>query len=425
MEYSHPRAKISLLPSNNELAYISAFFFLWLLPVTSSLAVSLVGLKFSFIGMRWQNQYQLEISFYLASIFLVGIACSCLVIAVLKLRVGKAIASKLIALRFSKVEKLVVLSIAVIAFIGVILSFGGLSAFQAYNGPRHSWLGNGAWSIILLFSCILMQYRRGALAGKNTILFLPLSVYFPILLLGSRIDYISLMLCAIIFLWISSEWRVFKKVLATFFILSYLFISMLVVGNFRYAYQNILHNPLGPAVAPLTASESSSKMIYLSTLGDLGASIFQVVGLTSSNPGLHFGIKSAVFRYGERLLPGPLFPDRPGDISTFLPEPIGGGAMHALAEGFYIDGLRGAIVVAIVFSLLIAVSTYLSGLGAAKNHPVGLLVIYFPWLLVIRGGWYQFFSVFKSLEILIFFIIIIWLLNRADFSAKSARLFRN
>ena len=53
-------------------------------------------------------------------------------------------------------------------------------------------------------------------------------------------------------------------------------------------------------------------MFYLSTIGDLGVSVFQIVGLVQEQINNVVGMETAALTYAVRLLPGPFFANRPG-----------------------------------------------------------------------------------------------------------------
>lgn len=158
-------------------------------------------------------------------------------------------------------------------------------------------------------------------------------------------------------------------------------------------------------------------MFYLSTFGDLGASVFQVVGLEQVHGVI--GLGSAMLSYTARLLPGPFFSNRPNDFWLQLPELIGGGALHPLGEGYLISGLSGCALIGAVFGVLIAISIFASGHLRSTRSPILWMVFAFPWLLLIRGGWYQFFSILKSLEILLLFISILLIISRVGCEFKK------
>ena len=121
------------------------------------------------------------------------------------------------------------------------------------------------------------------------------------------------------------------------------------------------------------------------------------------------GAPKAGIIYLERLLPGPFFPDRPGDLAALLPEKIGGGALHSLGEAYLIGGMFGCLSLAALFGALAALSIFFGNRLKHSWSSAHFVVFLFPWLLLIRGGWYQLFSILKSMEI--FFAICICLVT--------------
>jgi hypothetical protein len=120
--------------------------------------------------------------------------------------------------------------------------------------------------------------------------------------------------------------------------------------------------------------------------------------------------------YLMRLLPGPFFAERPHDFMLRLPEVIGGGALHSIGEAYLIFGFFGCAFMGAIFGMLIAISTFSSRYLTFSRSPILWVVFLFPWLLLIRGGWYQFFAILKSIEVLsilvLAWVIVGWVRNR-------------
>lgn len=91
-----------------------------------------------------------------------------------------------------------------------------------------------------------------------------------------------------------------------------------------------------------------------------------------------------------------------------MSEPIGGGSLHAMGEAFLIGGYFGYIFVGIFMGALISASIFSSVIFKGFQPAVRSLIFVFPWLLLIRGGWYQLFSIIKSIEICLFLIILLY-----------------
>lgn len=147
------------------------------------------------------------------------------------------------------------------------------------------------------------------------------------------------------------------------------------------------------------------RMFYLSTIGDIGVSVFQIVGILQEQMHLAIGMGEAILSYALRLLPGPLFANRPEDFAAQLPEAIGGGALHPLGEGYLIFGLWGCAFVGAIFGVLIAFAILAGRHYRSSRSPLSLILFMLPWLLLIRGGWYQFFALIKSIELLLLLLL--------------------
>ncbi len=416
--------------SSQELAYISIFFLLWLFPLVVTLMASIAGYKFSYEGLQWQNKNQAMVGLIVCSALSVGLISSAFILHVLKSwPSGRSIVSRLSSARITMLQMIAAAVIAAISLYGVVYSFGGFMKIGSpYDGANYSWLGSGGWSIALLFSVALLMHGSGVKYSKTRFLLLPTLIYSPVLLFGSRIDYISLMIGSIVFMFIAHRMNVGNKFLFALLLIFYLFAVSHTLANLRYLdfirplditgiqAESVSIPRLISAVGTANYGRShagESDMFYLSTIGDIGASVFQVVGISGSSQNRELGYLAAVCNYAVRLLPGPLFFARPGDLSQRISANVGGGALHSLGEGFFIDGIIGCLVVTIVFSLFIAISAFLVFRApGARSSPLSCLIIQFPWLLLIRGGWYQFFSLIKAFQILFCLIVIMTLIGR-------------
>ena len=107
---------------------------------------------------------------------------------------------------------------------------------------------------------------------------------------------------------------------------------------------HILQSPIGTR---------QDNVFTLNTFGDVGSSMFQIIGLLKEVPDRMVGLSNAFVAYATRMLPGPFFPNRPIDFSVQLPERIGDGATHALAEGYLVSGEIGTMLVSLVVGVLL------------------------------------------------------------------------
>jgi hypothetical protein len=121
------------------------------------------------------------------------------------------------------------------------------------------------------------------------------------------------------------------------------------------------------------------------------------------------------------MVPGSLGIERPGDLWVMTSENIGGGALHALGEGYLISGILGIILVSIFMGMLAAFPAIVYTKVKSLSDQLSLMLLAFPWLLLIRGGWYQFFAMFKSLSIFFCFIILILVIRLVRLKLNSWR----
>jgi hypothetical protein len=266
-------------------------------------------------------------------------------------------------------------------------------------------LGYGAWGVT--YSIALCFIVGGFLERKIPFALIVLFVtvaYLPSFIVGSRIDYVSLMVVMFAYSVLFTGNKQAPGYLISFLIVVITLVVGLIIGFIRY------HGFIFPEsleyLTPIT-QHSDSTMLYLSTYGDVGASFFQIIGLLRSEVISPVQFDSALYEYLERLLPGSFFPDRPIDLATLLPENIGGGALHSVGEGYLIGGPAGSGLVGLFFGFLGSISLLSVRMLAIKFTPVIFVFFAFPWLILIRGGWYQLFATIKSIQILAFFLILL------------------
>ena len=294
--------------------------------------------------------------------------------------------------------------IAVFSGIGVFLSFGGTIFQRAYGGASNIWLGNGSWSIFFILAVYLISIiiiEKYSIYSAN--IFSMIS-FFPILISGSRIDYISVQLAIIIYVLYIYEKNIKQRLLTALGIGVWTVGVAQIIGVFRNQHvekikiSNLIVSPVGT---------SESNVFNLSTFGDIGASMFQIIGLLKEVPNRMVGLSDAFVVYAVRMLPGPLFSNRPGGFSVLLPEIIGSGATHSLAEGYFVSGVIGVILVSLMVGILLGFSA-IAGRSYRTSRSLSALIIFsFPWLLLIRGGWYLFFAFFKAAEVILLIYIIL------------------
>lgn len=414
------------LPSGNEMVHSAIYLIAWLFPVIASFLVALSGRLFSYVSPKWQL-HNLDIVglSILTALFggMSAVIATIYLINFFDLRIKLKTLNKK---QFTAQTTLIVV-LALVSGFGLYKSFGGSILENAYRGANVTWLGYGAWSVtfiflvfILISEFLLRRVSTTVLLGVVTVLF------FPFLISGSRIDYFSVMLGLAAYKYFYSDGRIFSRIIqASSIIALALFVSNLI-GNIRYQvtinsalnfhYFRDISLPINESIIEKSPASLENKTVnsgfYLSTLGDIGASHFQIVGLIENGEFQPPDAGEQIKAYFERLLPGTFFANRPVDVATLAPENIGGGALHALGEGYAINRLFGCGLMGAVFGSLIAFSIYLGRSLVVEYSPVLASLVLFPWLILVRGGWYQFFALIKTLEIIIFILILLMLLRR-------------
>jgi hypothetical protein len=396
-------------PSIYEIFLILIFISLWLMPVMLSLLLSLFDYRFSFVGEEWQliNRSIVAKSAGIAAISAIFGATLVFLITT-KTKEAQPFAQNE---PLDLLQKSILFIILILSGYGTFKSFGGTIFERPYGGPGSAWLGYGAWSVtyLIVLSLLVFDYMRMRRMSV-AIIFMSTLAFMPFLLSGSRIDFLSFMLALSIY--ISARYDLkFRFLWAAATIVW----AILIIMPLAYL-RSVMHtmtidrttiSEVAPRISSRYLSFISDDMIYLSTIGDLGASVFQVIGYIQA--GIEqIGVGRALVSYSIRMLPGPIFPNRPADFSSTFPENIGGGALHSLGEGYLISGYLGCAIIGLFMGILITYATLSEGRHCAGYMPISSIIFLFPWLLLIRGGWYQFFSILKSVEILLLLLLVLY-----------------
>lgn len=389
-------------PSAIQIAVVVLFLGAWLFPVITSWGVAVLGRHFSFVAPHFQNQNLDIVGICILVALASGIVVAITVLSFLS-KMPRFQLSSMIMRHLNGAQRIFLASITLIAAVGLFKSFGGTMFEKSYGGPSVVWLGYGAWSVTFLLSLNLLLGDFLSTRPFRPVVVIAISaVFLPFLLSGSRIDFLSSMLVLIAYMLVLHEAKFKFRVLGAISILAWVVVIASLVGQARYVfYEPSLK--FTPSI-PVSAVDD---MIYLSTIGDVGVSVFQVVGLVQDQMQHFVGMGTAILTYAARLLPGPFFANRPGDFWPQPSEPIGGGALHSLGESYLILGLGGCALMGATFGVLIAVSVSAGNYFRSARTPISWIIFAFPWLLLIRGGWYQFFAILKSIEILFLLLLLL------------------
>jgi len=400
-------------PSIAEITIAVLYLVAWLFPVIASWGVAVFGLRFSYVAPHRQSQNVDIVGICILIALASGIVAAVVVMTYLS-KMPRSQRSNIWEGRLNSAQRVFLVVILLIAAVGLFRSFGGTMLEKSYAGASVVWLGYGAWSVTFLLSLSLLvgdffstrPFRP--VLGFVLVFVLPV-VFVPFLLSGSRIDFLSFMLALAAYVLVLHDAKFRIRVLMSMAILASVAVVATLIGNARYTVSDpaLTFQATIPVKMIEAGVKEESDMLYLSTIGDLGASVFQVVGLVQEQTERVVGIAPALLSYATRLLPGSFFTNRPGDFWTQLPESVGGGALHALGEGYLIFGLGGCALIGAIFGMLIAVSIFAGNHFRSTRTPLSWIIFAFPWLLLIRGGWYQFFALFKSIEILLLLVLLL------------------
>jgi len=405
--------KIKEITTIKEIIFLISYSLLWLFPILISWIVALSRNYFSLSGLEWQLINLKSISLALLLSFVTSLTASFIFIKFFQ-KNWKPINKKN---NIEIYKYLFLLILAIFSLTGLFFSFGGTIFEKAYSGSNFQWLGIGAYSVVfdIVYAVISMAILRRY--GIFAYIFLNTLIFFPILICGSRIDFLSVQLAALFFIVFVRKNTFRKNLLDLFILIIWTLIIFQIVGQTR--------NHLGEPASTLTktfsienlssppiASIPGKKTFYLGHFGNIGLSFFQVYGLLNTNPELTVGFKKAIEAYSIRLIPGVILKNRPNDFSGNLPENIGDGATHSLAEGYLIKNLTGVFLVSILFGILAGFSQLALTRYEKFNSTENLILFLFPLIILIRSGWYQLFSVFKAASFLVALFFIFYLMDK-------------
>ena len=390
---------------NKKYLLVILYIFFLLFPVGASWLVAASGNYFSYTSQQWQSKNIELVGTILIISMVLAILAACVVIKYYSNR--KVEKKRSFPLPITNVQLSCLAVIAVFSGIGLFLSFEGTIFQRAYGGASAIWLGNGAWSIffiiaIFLISISIIERYSIYLANIFTVI-----SFSPILLSGSRIDYISVQLAMMIYVLYICKKNIKQRLFMVLGVGVWTVGFAQIIGVFRNHYltgienRQILESPIG------RVATTENNFFNLSTFGDIGSSMFQIIGLLKELPNRMVGFSDAFVVYAIRMLPGPFFSNRPSGFSVQLPEIIGNGATHSLAEGYFVSGVIGVMLVSLMVGVLLGFSV-IAGRNYRSTRSLSALIIFsFPWLLLIRGGWYQFFAFFKAAEVTLLIYIIL------------------
>lgn len=309
-------------------------------------------------------------------------------------------------------ENFVLIVILIVSYYGLLKSFpGSLFSFK-YNGPTDAWLGVGAWSVIFLFSLELALFIfvgfRNIFTVRIPIITL---IFLPILFRGSRIDFLSLILSEIMAYIFISPYKYKRKLI----VVASIFLIVISISFFIGAVRSSVNDNASSINSGLMTHAQFFKksreenIFYIPNLGDIGASVYQAIDAKETIAQVsNLGLYDLLVNYSQRMLPSFLLINRPHDVYSDMRVSLGGGALHSFGEGYFFARFLGVVFVGAIFGLLCAISFY-----AKKflKQPLGWIVFIAPWMVMIRSGWYQFFSFFKILELVFVIFLSAYLFN--------------
>lgn len=384
------------------LFYILGFFF----PIILSFIVTAVfDRNFSSQAIYVQHKNLKEISLILfLSFFVAFFFASYLRKNLTFLKATKFLLTKSIKLNPNK--NLFLYFLGSFYIFGLLKSFGMKSIFDShyiYTGAKIAWLGYGAWGISLNI-IIATYFAKSVIDNKNLFLdFIKvILIYIPILLSGTRIDFLSIYLALLAFLFFIKKNLIYSIL---FFITLYFILK--ITGIFRYP-ESI--DPLFPNLNIINGRNN----FYLGTFGDIGLSLWQIIDFSYNSEFKPYGFFAMIENYSLRMLPGPLFQSRPGDFMITSGFALGGGAINSIAESYIFLGFFGFILPSLISGFLAAIAERSYSIFNDYRNFISLFIFLFIWVILPKGGWYQFFSIFKSIEVMMFIMLIIAIVENKD-----------
>ena len=254
-----------------EIGLIFTYLLLWLFPVIASLFISFFGLKFSYVATFWQDKNLQTVGACILISFLSGSLTAILTLVGLKKNL-KGFRPKALSANLGSLELIILCIILMISSIGLFKSFPSTIFNGIYAGPTSVWLNYGAWSVTFLLALNLILGQILVNRPLNIFIIFFTSILFtPFLLSGSRIDFLSFMLVLVVAITCATHESIKVRAAKMFFLAIYVMPLILYISTARYQ--------LDSTSSPYILSPIRSEMFYLSTFGDLGVSVFQIIGL--------------------------------------------------------------------------------------------------------------------------------------------------
>ena len=283
------------LPSAAEIAVAVLFLVAWLFPVIASWAVTAFGRRFSLVAPHWQNQNVDIVGICILVALASGVFTTVVALTYLN-KMPRYQRPNILMCRINGAQRFFLVAVSLIAAVGLFKSFGGTMFDKSYGGPSVVWLGYGAWSVTFLLAVNLLvgdflATRPFRPVMAFAMVFVLSVIFLPFILSGSRIDFLSAMLALSASLLVLHDAKLKVRVSGALAIFVWAAVIGTLIGTARYTVHDssLTFHPTIPikmlvdATIPIKKLEDGVKgevsMLYLSTIGDLGASVFQVVGL--------------------------------------------------------------------------------------------------------------------------------------------------
>ena len=314
---------------------------------------------------------------------------------------NKALAS-LPSINFNIARKEVFYSAVLLALI-----FGYLSGLNRVNVLTQSHdvdnvvAGTGMFTFLSVAMFALAFYlRKSKMEDKVLVLSLLIIVFAFFLMKGRRLEVISLIFVFIAY----SEMNMLR--LLKFKYLVFSIFAFVFLGFWGYA-----RNDIGGAVDSFLVNQAfflsnSLEAISLPAISNISLTLLLVTEEVKN--GLEFLLGSSYLDWIPRTLPSFVYADRPTPVSSNYTLQ---GGLHELAEAYLNFGLIGVFIIPFVIS-------YFGGTLQSSTLKSGQFskVIYLVFAgALMRGVWYQSFTLYKSILFASLLVFIIYSVSKLLF----------
>lgn len=260
--------------------------------------------------------------------------------------------------------------------------------------------GMFAFLSLVIFSFLLMMRLGERMGSILFFVFVLASLYvflFEFLMKGRRLEVL-----AVFIIYIAARSTFYPMDSDRSVSVRGIVLSSILIGFFLYLW-GVLRSQLFSMISDGATGVvfPQSDFISFPTITNISLTILLVVKMISA--GNEFILGQSYFDFFPRTLPEFIYADRPSPLSADVTLQ---GGIHEIAEAYLNFGVFGVLVVPFVISFFLGMMRSFAGSGGYFTKIFYLCVCG----ALVRGVWYQTFTLYKSSLVAFFFLMAIFLL---------------